>query len=275
MSAIDVERIRLAAGCDTLRVTAVDETGSTNDDLMEAAFGDAPAPPRLLATASQTAGRGRRGRSWITEPGRAIAFSIAFERAVGAQPPPAALPIAVGAAAASALTPWAPDVALKWPNDLQRAGRKLGGILVETRRSPPVPRAAQGSIERIVVGIGVNLVAPKDGAAMAVPACGLFDDSLSRDAPESVIGCIAAAVVPATECFLAHGLAPFIAEWQRFDALAGEAVTATDGDRTIVAGRALGIDATGGLRVQTPSGLRVLNAGEVTVRRVQPPVDAR
>lgn len=267
MSAIDAERIRLASGCDTLRVSAVDETGSTNDDLMEAAFGDAPAPPHLLAAASQTAGRGRRGRSWISEQGRAIAFSIAFERVVGTQPPPAALPIAVGAAAATALTPWAADIALKWPNDLQRGGRKLGGILVETRRGPAGPHASHGSIERIVVGIGVNLAAPKDVDAITVPACGLFDGALSRDAPESVIGCIAAAVVPATERFLAQGLAPFIAAWQRFDALAGETVTAMDGNRVIVDGRAFGIDENGGLRVQTASGMRVLSAGEVTVRR--------
>lgn len=268
MNALDADRIRAAAGCDALDVKTADEIASTNEALMQRSFAEAPAPPALLATLHQTAGRGRRGRNWVCEPGRSLAFSISFERSVGAEPPPAALSIVVGAAAAAALVPWAPDVRLKWPNDLQRAGRKLGGILVETRRSLPLPGVeATRSIERLVVGIGVNLVAPRDTGRIGQAACGLFDDTAVRDDPATLIGCIAGEVVRAIERFLAEGLGAFVAAWQRFDALHGESVVALEGDRIVASGRALGIDAQGGLRLLGDRGVEVVRHGEVTLRR--------
>jgi len=268
MNALDAERVRAAAGCDALQVRSVDEIASTNEALMQRPFGQSPAPPALLATLHQTAGRGRRGRVWICESGRALAFSIAFERLVGAEAPPTALSIAVGVAAARALVPWAPDVRVKWPNDLQRAGRKLGGILVETRRG--LPLAASGSatcsIERIVVGIGLNLLAPRD-ERIGQPACGLFDDSPMRDDPETVIGCVAGEVVRAVDRFLGEGPQEAVAAWQRFDALHGEPVLVLEGDRVVASGRALGIDSLGGLRLLGEHGVRILRHGEVTLRR--------
>lgn len=268
MNALDADRIRAAAGCDAFHVQTVGEIPSTNEALMQRPFGQAPAPPALVATLHQSAGRGRRGRLWVCEPGRSLAFSIAFERRVGAEPPPAAVSIVVGVAAATALAPWAPDVRLKWPNDLQRAGRKLGGILVETRRSLPLQAtgAATRSIERIVVGIGINLIAPRD-SRIGQPACGLFDDSDVRDDPATVIGCVAGEVVRAIERFLARGADEFVAAWQRFDALQGESVAVLEGGRVVASGRALGTDAQGALRLLGDDGVQIVRHGEVTLRR--------
>ena len=197
MAAIDIDIIRAAAGCADLAIEAVDETVSTNRVLMDAAFGAAPAGPRLFAAARQTAGRGRRGRDWLMEPGRSAAFSIAVERAAVPGLAAVGLPIAVGVAVAQALAPMASDIRLKWPNDLQRSGRKFGGILVESRRGPA---SAGGALERFVVGIGLNLLPPRDASArIAQPVTGLFDeagDEASDDArgnvaPELVIGRVA------------------------------------------------------------------------------------
>ncbi|MBN9426981.1 MAG: biotin--[acetyl-CoA-carboxylase] ligase [Burkholderiales bacterium] len=265
MTILDAARIHALAACDELSVEALDSVGSTNESLMNAPFGAAPRGPRLLAAAAQTAGHGRRGRGWVTEPGRAVAFSIAFERSVVTQPPPAALSIAVGVAAARALEPLAPDVQLKWPNDLQRARRKLGGILVESRRIAP----GEAALERVVVGIGLNLLAPRAAAAVAQPACGLFDaEPLPEFAAESVIGLLAAAIVPAVAQFMERGLAPFLDDWRRFDALEGEAVALIDGERTVATGRAAGLDASGGLRFESADGMRVVSSGEVSLRRI-------
>lgn len=267
MPVLHAELIRDAAACDGLLVETVDETGSTNQVLMDARFGRDPAPPRLLAAARQTAGRGRRGRAWLSPAGRSAAFSIAIERRVRAEPPPVAVPVAAGAAAAEALSRWAPDIRLKWPNDLQRAGRKLGGILVECRRSVADPGPDGAAIERVVVGIGVNLLAPSDAGAIGQPACGLFDhDALVEHAAEAVIGAIASTVVPAIGRCLAQGLASFMPTWRRFDAIEGQQVAILDGDRLLASGRALGIDESGRLRVQTVDGLRVLSSGEVSLR---------
>ncbi|MGE0807260.1 MAG: biotin--[acetyl-CoA-carboxylase] ligase [Burkholderiaceae bacterium] len=270
MTIIDAARIHALAACDDLSVDAVDTTGSTNEALMSAPFAPAPRGPRLLAAAQQTAGRGRRGRGWQTEPGRAVAFSIAFERCVTTEAPPAALPIAVGVAAARALEPLAPDVQLKWPNDLQRGRRKLAGILVESRRVA-LDGAAGASLERVVVGIGLNLLAPSAAAPVGQPACGLFDaEPLPEFAAESVIGRLAGAIVPAAAQFMTDGLASFVDDWRRFDALDGETVALIDGGRTLATGRAAGLDASGGLRFETADGVRVLSSGEVSLRRVEP-----
>ncbi len=267
MSAPDADRIRAAAGCDALAVRAVDEIASTNEALMQRPFDAAPAAPALVATLHQTAGRGRRGRAWVCEPGRSLAFSIAFERLVGGEPPPAALSIVVGAAVATALVPWARDLRVKWPNDLQRDGRKLGGILVETRRSLPLPPPqAPQAIERLVVGIGVNLVAPREDARIEQPACGLFDGSGARDDAAMLIGCIAGEVVRAVERFLVAGPAEFVAVWQRFDALQGEHVVVREGARVVASGCALGIDAQGALRLLGERGVQIVRNGEATLR---------
>lgn len=267
MSTLDAALIRQTAACDGLIVDTIDQIGSTNQALMDAPFGRDPGAPRLLAAARQTAGRGRRGRAWLSPDGRSAAFSIALERLVRSEPPPVAVPVAVGAAAAVALSRWAPDVQLKWPNDLQRAGRKLGGILVECRRSVPDRAAGGAAIERIVVGLGLNLLAPPDTRAIGQPACGLFDQqALAEHAAEAVIGALAATVVPAIGRCLAEGLDSFLQIWRSFDALDGREVAILDGERLLATGRALGIDDSGRLQVRTAEGVRVLSSGEVSLR---------
>lgn len=266
MSLLDAASIRAAAGLEGLRIDTIDEIGSTNQALMDTPPGRRPAAPRLLAAARQTAGRGRRGRNWLSLPGRSIAFSIAIERCVRAQQPPAAVSLVAGVAAAGALACWAPDVRLKWPNDLLRERRKLGGILVECRRSLPEAWSDGSTTERIVVGIGLNLLAPPP-ASVEQPACGLFDgEAPPPRAAEAVIGALAAAIEPAVQRFLRDGLDPFLPSWRRLDALAGEEVALVDGDRVVAAGRSLGVDASGGLRVQLAGGVRVVHSGEVSLR---------
>ncbi|NLD70388.1 MAG: biotin--[acetyl-CoA-carboxylase] ligase [Limnobacter sp.] len=277
MAAIDIQRIREAAAGEDLAIETVDETGSTNRVLMEAPFGRAPAGPRLLAAARQTAGRGRRGRGWVMEPGRSVAFSLAIERTVAAtSPPPSGLPVAVGVAIAQALAPCAAGLRLKWPNDLQRDGRKLGGILVETRRGA----GAQSPIERLVVGVGINLFVPRDpGATIGQPVTGLFDDedgpsdaSAQPMVPETVIGLVAAAINAAARRVLVEGLAPFLAAWQRLDALDGQPVVVLDHAGVAVQqGIARGIDDSGALLVETSDGVCKLSSGEVSLRALRSP----
>ena len=259
MPAIEERRIREALGRVGLDVEVVPEIGSTNQALVERPFGSAPARPRLLAAERQTGGRGRRGRGWIADPERSAAFSLAFERPAG--PPPVGLPIAVGVAVLAALEGWVGGLALKWPNDLQRGGRKAGGILIETRRS-----AGHPPVERIVVGIGLNLLEPLDaGARIGQPAAGLFDGLEPPDRSE-VIGRVAASVAEAFARFESAGLAPFAERWNAHDALAGRRVVVLDDGRTIAQGVARGLDADGALRIETASGLRSFSVGDVSLR---------
>ncbi|MFQ7392137.1 MAG: biotin--[acetyl-CoA-carboxylase] ligase [Collinsella aerofaciens] len=115
------------------KLTIVDVTGSTNDDLLEAGKQGAPHGTGLAARA-QTAGRGRRGHKWDSTAGNLL-LSIVLRPCVN----PAkysGLAAVSGLAVHAALEKQglANEIDLKWPNDLVASGRKLGGILVEAAR---------------------------------------------------------------------------------------------------------------------------------------------
>src|SRR4051795_10242494 len=119
-----------------------DTIGSTNDRARELAEGGA-AHGTLVTAAEQTAGRGRQGRSWVTPPGTAIAASLVLREFDDL------LPLRAGLAVA--------DIAgeralVKWPNDVWIDGRKVAGILAESRSEP----------RWAVLGIGVNVAVDVD-----------------------------------------------------------------------------------------------------------------
>ena len=149
-----------------LRLTVVDVTGSTNDDLLEAGKQGAPHGTGLAARA-QTAGRGRRGHKWDSTAGNLL-LSIVLRPCVN----PAkysGLAAVSGLAVLEALEKQglANEIGLKWPNDLVASGRKLGGILVEAARDN------EGS-PFAVCGIGVNVnYVPAEVPDGGLPAIGL------------------------------------------------------------------------------------------------------
>ncbi len=136
------------------------------------------APGLVVVADEQTAGRGQRGATWHTVPGRSLAASVVLERPALARPARITLLAAVAAARAlEALG--ATGVRIKWPNDLMRGEKKIGGLLVEVVRAPT-------GEERLVVGLGVNLsLAPGDlpgPVARLAGDAGLPADRLTRDA---------------------------------------------------------------------------------------------
>lgn len=125
------------------------ELGSTNDRALEWLREGAPHGAVVTADA-QTAGRGRRGRQWFSPPGQSLYASLVL------RPGPVrplerlgALGLAVGVGLREGLPPLSAPVRLKWPNDLKLDGRKLGGILCESRWVGDVPE--------VVVGFGINV----------------------------------------------------------------------------------------------------------------------
>ena len=136
----------------------VDSTNRVAADLVRAGAPDGV----VVVAGQQTAGRGRRGRSWESRPGAALLVSAI------ARPVPPLVTLAAGVAAAEACEAVAAEpVRLKWPNDLLSVDcRKVGGILCEL-----VDEAA-------VVGLGVNLTWAPPGAACLGP--GVDRDALLR-----------------------------------------------------------------------------------------------
>ena len=150
------------------KLTIVDVTGSTNDDLLEAGKQGAPHGTGLAARA-QTAGRGRRGHKWDSTAGNLL-LSLVLRPCVN----PAkysGLAAVSGLAVLEALEKQglANEIGLKWPNDLVARGRKLGGILVEAARdNEGKPFAVCG------IGVNVNYV-PSEVPDGGLPAIGLSD----------------------------------------------------------------------------------------------------
>jgi BirA family biotin operon repressor/biotin-[acetyl-CoA-carboxylase] ligase len=138
----------------TWQISIVEETGSTNADLMASAASGAPDRSVLMAR-HQTAGRGRLDRLWEAPAGANLLVSLLF-REVPAHPHQLTQRVAL--AAASACTRIAGvSPTLKWPNDLLLDGRKLAGVLAQSGGDGP---------QYVVVGIGLNVGWAPDGAAL-------------------------------------------------------------------------------------------------------------
>ena len=174
------------------KLTIVDVTGSTNDDLLEAGKQGAPHGTGLAARA-QTAGRGRRGHKWDSTAGNLL-LSIILRPCVN----PAkysGLAAVSGLAVLEALEKqgFANEIGLKWPNDLVARGRKLGGILVEAARdNNGMPFAACG------IGVNVNYT-PQEVPDGGLPAIGLSDLNESVPTVDMLLKDVYHAVVTAVD----------------------------------------------------------------------------
>lgn len=254
---LDAERIGAAAR--GLRIAVLTSTDSTNTQLLAA---DAAQDPQMLFAERQTAGRGRRGRSWVSPFGCNLYGSMAYSFT---QWPPrlTALPLAMAVTLARVVeAAGLPEVGIKWPNDLHVEGKKLAGILMETRGE------AGGSC-RVVVGVGLNLaLAAEQASTITQPWTGLAAELKARGRAIPSRNALAASLAielhAALGHFAAHGFAPFAAEWKRRDLLVNRAVTV---DATPpVLGTACGVDADGGLLIDTAQGRIAVHAGDVSVR---------
>jgi BirA family transcriptional regulator, biotin operon repressor / biotin---[acetyl-CoA-carboxylase] ligase len=219
--------------------------------------------PCLLVAENQTRGRGRMGRSWTSEPGASLTFSLGLPLAPVDW---SGLSLAVGVAVAEALEPSGklgpPRIVLKWPNDLwlrdahtPRGGRKLGGILIET-----VPLGAR---RMCVVGIGLNITPVRVADSSSGFAC-LQELEPQATAPQALLQ-LAPPLVRALLAFESGGYAAFSERFAARDVLAGRRVQTTQsGARD---GIVEGVDERGALRLLADDGRRLLIAsGEVSVR---------
>lgn len=232
---------------------------STNQRLLDAAQSDGIHGQALLAE-FQTAGRGRRGDRWLAAPGAAVCLSLGWRF----NAPPrdlGALSLVVGVAVARALQGLgAQGLALKWPNDVLYAGRKLAGILIEMR-------SELGGPCTVVIGVGVN-VALGAGVQAQIdqPTASLADACASLPARNRVAAALISSLIETLQRFAGHGFGVFAAAWQALDALADRAVDLTLPER-LVQGVARGVDANGLLQIEHSGGVEAFLSGHVRLRR--------
>jgi BirA family biotin operon repressor/biotin-[acetyl-CoA-carboxylase] ligase len=228
--------------------------------------------PCLLVAEHQTLGRGRLGRGWLSAPGASLTFSISLPLAPRDW---SGLSLAVGVALADAIEPpepgaRAPRIGLKWPNDLwlvdgAGAGRKLGGVLIET--------VAVGGRRMVVVGVGLNITALGAAAGAATVPMTHGHASVQELWPAAnapaVLHKVALPLARALLQFEREGFAGFAGAYERRDLLRGQRISALDTGRPDAAleGRAEGVGPGGALRLRTDDGsLHEISSGEVTVR---------
>jgi BirA family transcriptional regulator, biotin operon repressor / biotin---[acetyl-CoA-carboxylase] ligase len=223
-----------------LEVRRIERCGSTNEVLLREGR-----PGVLLIADEQTAGRGRRGRRWYSG-GATFSISLKVNRPVREF---AGLSLVAGVAAARALRGLGVErVALKWPNDLVLDGAKLGGILVETRNN------------LAVIGIGINCRRDPSLERRVRRAIAFAD--LGRD---RVIAAVARELLDALARFEREGLEPLRAQWETMHAHDGERVRVRLADGRVLIGIARGLDADGGLRLDTPGGMRAVRSGRLVL----------
>lgn len=222
---------------------------------------------RALRARSQTAGRGRLGRSWMAPPDSGLTLSVVLAGPEWFALAPR-IPLAAGVACADLLrTRYNLPVGLKWPNDLVVGSRKCGGILCEGVTNG-------GRFAGVVIGIGLNINADEAalGEELAGRATSLFLETGNTEADlDGLASAIRDAIVAAAEALSTSPPEQLLARWAALDSIRGRQVWFGEGDGA-TSGIAEGIAPDGGLLVRTADGLRTLHAGEVTT---QPPSDPR
>jgi BirA family transcriptional regulator, biotin operon repressor / biotin---[acetyl-CoA-carboxylase] ligase len=223
-------------------------TGSTNDDARAALRAGAASGAVFLADA-QTQGRGRRGRSWLAPQGAGLWFTVGLRPRVRASEL-ATLTLVVGVAVRRALSRHTDAaLSLKWPNDIEAAGRKLAGILVEAE-------TASGGTPALAIGIGINTALGFDGTELGHAV------SLDELGPMPSREALLVSVLKELEHWLGlherDGVACILSELRAHDALLGQAVRVEG-----VQGVGSGFDALGRLLLETPTGIVPFSSGTV------------
>lgn len=226
-------------------VEVLPEIDSSNSELMRRAR-EGQHESTLLVAERQTAGRGRMGRVWQSQPDDSLTFSLSLSLAPQDW---SGLSLAVGLSLAESLHP---GVQLKWPNDLWFEDRKLGGILVEA--------ASMAGHSQVVVGVGLN-IRPREADGLNTPPAALNELLPDLTGP----ACLARVALPLIQALLTferEGFAPLQKRFESRDTLKGRRVHTSDGQ----VGQALGVGPTGALRLQTDAGVQEIHSAEISVR---------
>jgi len=242
-----------------LCVEVLDQCPSTNSVLAQRAAAGAP-HGTVLVCEHQSAGRGRRGNSWISEVGGSLAFSILwrFPRGAGAL---GGLSLAVAVGAAKALERLGTEgVEVKWPNDLYCAGRKLGGILIESSGDILGPST-------VIVGVGINVrLGARTRKRIGGPATDIASHSEASPSRTAVFVESLESIAGVLARFSREGFAPFRREWLQRHAWQGRRVALLQAGRRVAEGKVVGVAEDGALMLASVEGIRRFHSGELSLR---------
>ncbi len=240
------------------KLEVLDEVASTNTYLMQQ---KGAAHATCVVAHVQTHGKGRRGRTWISQLGASLTFSLLWRFQCGAAAL-SGLSLAVGVALIRALMSLGVNNAqLKWPNDVLVDGKKLAGILIELQGDLEGPSAA-------VIGVGFNLNLPKNVLeSIDQPAIDLT--TIKQINQSELLGVLLKHLADVLSSFEAHGFIGLRNEWLRYHAYENKPVRMLLPDGRDVQGMVKGVADDGILLVETALGLQRFSAGEISLRGLE------
>lgn len=250
-----------AASRPALRRLFIEESLDSTNAFLRERFAQGAGHGEVCLAESQGAGRGRRGRRWISPWGRGLLLSLGwrFENGVAALE---GLSLAVGVVLAEVLEREGARVALKWPNDVLLASDegqpKLAGILLEV----------QGDLEgpcEVVIGIGLNVFLPEAVRNEIDQPVAAVADQVPGVSRNVLAAGLIGGLLELMQRFEAEGFAAWQAAWNARHAHANREVEVIQGSQRY-RGVALGVDEAGHLEVRCGDELRRLAGGEISVR---------
>ena len=225
----------------------LESTGSTNDHAIALAKDGAPGGT-VVAADTQSAGRGRLGRKWVSPAGVNLYFSIILRPELSAKNIPLVTLMCAVEAASAIKAATGAEVKLKWPNDLLLDGKKLGGILVEGHI-----KGAQ--VEFVVAGLGININSREEDFPAEVRdiATSLFIASSRKHPRAPILKSIAESVIKGAGALAHDGADEMLFMWKIMNATLGRRVRAGDTGQEHE-GQAIDLDEGGMLLVKKDSG---------------------
>lgn len=211
---------------------------------------------KIAITEMQTKGRGRKQRTWISPLASNIYLSFGIQIK---NPITSAISIIIAIALAQWLNSKGLFIQIKWPNDLIAEGKKLAGLLIESKNSK--------NNLKLIVGIGLNVAMPKYSmATITQPWIDLKTLGIAQS--RSILASeIMRVLTQVLQNIAFNQTENYLHLWPTLDALYGKQVNITIDDTTII-GIASGIDNQGGLQIKTPQGIQTFYTGEATVRLI-------
>lgn len=235
---------------------ALGEVDSTNDWISRR-LSTRGAAMMMAVAETQTKGRGRRGREWISRPFVNLSASVAWRAPWGLESLPGLITLSAGVALAEAATATGVPVRLKYPNDLMIRGRKAGGILAERK-------SASGAVWA-VIGFGVNVnteewMFPENlqGSATSI----MMENGGTPVSREELLAATLTKLEAILDGLGRGGAKQTLTQYKKLSNTIGETITVAEGGETIT-GKAVELGADGSLVIMTAPGVyRSVMTGE-------------
>lgn len=212
----------------------------------------------------QTAGRGRRGRQWVSPYGRNVYLSLVWEFSTGAAAMEG-LSLAVGVAMVRALgANGVEGVQLKWPNDVLWQEKKLAGVLLEMTGDA-------AGLCQVVIGIGVNvgmLASEAEAIDQEWVSLNAINGEVSRN---KLVADLLNSLLPLLVNYQQDGFGSLRKEWEQLDCFGDREVEIRVGDK-VTYGQVTGVSDTGALRLKTADGEKLIYGGEASLRKSTEPL---